>query len=68
MENVDRNGRQLWSYGVKLAIIPLALVTCGDLITKTIKYMDYIANIYSFIYTTFMQYLALLLFAFHIYP
>ena len=68
MENVDRNGRQLWSYGVKLAIIPLALVTCGDLIIKTIKYMDYIANIHSYIYTTFMQYLALLLFAFHIYP
>ena len=22
---------QLWSYGVKLAITPLALVTCGDL-------------------------------------
>lgn len=60
MENVDRNGRQLWSYGVKLAIIPLALVTCGGLIIKTINYMDYIANIHSYIYTTFMQHLTLL--------
>ena len=49
----DRNGMQLWSYGVKLAITPLALVTCGDLNIKTIKNMDYIANIHSYIHNIY---------------
>ena len=47
---MDRNGMKLWPYGVKLAITPLALVTCRDLKIKTITNMDYIAHVHSYIH------------------